>query len=458
MIQKTLNFFTKNIKEENKSINFLKAKTLIVALILATIFISFIVLKNLILRDINGAIIPIAILFTIIVMLIIIRKGKYKLAGKILAYAFTFIMIYSMIANTKNANIPYFLVGQYYIFFVIIIFSAMFGSRATLLINTVAVILSTTYIYFVNKESIPVNVKEISAYGFFLYEIMILFTFGFMLIFSSFITKAIGNLSEKSDKIEDQNRQMKQIAEKIEYSANDLTNASSQLSTISEEISQNANKQASTSEEIATSMEQMVSTINSNTEQAEHAGEISSKSANEIKKSQTVFSQTMNSVSDISEKISIITEIANKTDILSINAAIEAARAGESGKGFAVVAQEIRKLADKTKMSSDEITEMSNRGQIISKIAKKTLDKTIADIINSAELVKNIVEAGKEQQNSIEIINSSIQQLTEITNYNSSSAEEMSASAEQLASQAEQLKEMISFFKIGNVDSKQTNF
>ena len=158
--------------------------------------------------------------------------------------------------------------------------------------------------------------------------------------------------------------------------------------------------------------------------------------------------QTLDSVNKISNKISIISEIADKTDILSINAAIEAARAGDAGKGFAVVAQEIRKLADITQIAAKEIGELSKTNQNISQISSKQLEKVIPEIIRSAELVNDIVVGSKEQQSSIESINNAILQLTESTNENSASAEEMSASAEELSAQAEQLKELISVFKI----------
>ncbi len=261
-------------------------------------------------------------------------------------------------------------------------------------------------------------------------------------------------IGELYSSINEINTNFREIIININDTATAVSDASNQLSSASQDISSRANEQASTTEEVATSMEEILAMINSNSQNAEITGQTSTKSANEMKQSNVIFVQTIKSVSEISKKISIITEIANKTDILSINASIEAARAGEAGEGFSVVAYEIRKLADKTKKASDEIRKLSKKGQKISKIAGKKLKNTIPEIIKSAELVNNIVSAGKEQQSGVENINISVQQLTEITNENSASAEEMSASAEELSAQAEQLKELISVFKVGNLQSE----
>ena len=72
-------------------------------------------------------------------------------------------------------------------------------------------------------------------------------------------------------------------------------------------------------------------------------------------------------------------------------------------------------------------------------------------------MVDNIVTASREQQSGGEAINISIQQLTEITNQNSASAEEMSASAEELSAQAEQLKSLISVFTGAKIDNFKEN-
>ncbi|MBN2890667.1 MAG: HAMP domain-containing protein [Bacteroidales bacterium] len=240
----------------------------------------------------------------------------------------------------------------------------------------------------------------------------------------------------------------KKLVESILNTSEALLNASSQLTSTALQMAQNANEQSATTEEISSSMEEMLATVQSNTQKAEKTGEISSKSAEEIEKNNQTFLEAINSVFEISKKIAVISEIASKTDILSINAAIEAAHAGDTGRGFAVVAQEIRKLADNSRAAAKEIERISLTSQNISKEAGDKLNKIIPEIIKSAQLVENIIVANREQSTSIESINNAILQLVEITNENSAASEEMSASAEELEAQAEQLKETISIFKV----------
>jgi len=261
----------------------------------------------------------------------------------------------------------------------------------------------------------------------------------------------IGKLFVSINKI---NNNFREIVTNIKNTASAVLGASSQLNSTSMELSERANEQAATTEEVGTSMEEILATIQANTKSAENTEHITNKSAFEIKESNKAFLETIKSVTDISKKTDLITEIATQTNILSLNASIEAARAGESGKGFAVVAQEVRKLADRSRHVSNQISELSEKGNDISKVAETKLKGLIPEVIKSAEFVNNIVVASHEQQRSVEHINTSVQQLTEITNRNSASAEEMSSAAEELASQAQRLNELISIFKVGDLESE----
>ncbi len=256
----------------------------------------------------------------------------------------------------------------------------------------------------------------------------------------------IGELYKSINNI---NTNFKEVLTNISESSTAVLNASNQLNSVSLEISERANEQASTTEEVATSMEQMLATIISNTENAKNTSKISTNSAKRMKQSNSIIMETIKSISSISKEILLIKDISLQTNMLSLNASIEAARAGEAGKGFSVVAQEIRKLSDTTKQASIIIDELSYNSQSNSQIATKALQKLVPEIAKSAELVMNIALASQEQQGGVEAINTSIQQLTDITNENSASAEQMSSSAEELTAQAKQLKKLVSVFDIG---------
>ncbi len=221
----------------------------------------------------------------------------------------------------------------------------------------------------------------------------------------------------------------------------EVLSGANQISSASQMLSAGASEQAASTEEVSSSMEQMIANIEQNTENASQTEIIANKAAKEISIGNTSVLQTVKSMQEVAEKISIIEEIAEKTDLLAINAAIEAARAGEHGKGFAVVAMEIRKLAERSQSAAADINSMSRSSVKVSKEAGDKMTDIVPEIEKTSSLVQEIAAASKEQAAGADQVNSALQQLNQTNQTTASNAEE-------LAAQAEILKDAVAFFKV----------
>jgi len=247
---------------------------------------------------------------------------------------------------------------------------------------------------------------------------------------------------------------LREIVSSVKTATDNVTAGSGQLSSTAQELSQGTGEQSSSAEEVSASMEEMSSNIRQNADNAMETEKIAVRAADIAGKSGQSVSETVIAMKKITEKISIIEEIAQQTGLLALNAAIEAARAGEHGKGFAVVSSEIRKLSERSRIAAAEISELSVTSVAVAEKAGEMLSLLVPDIRKTADLVQEIAAASKEQNSGTDQINRAIQQLDQVIQENAAAAEEMSSTAQELSSQAELLQHTMKFFKVGGYGVK----
>ncbi len=252
----------------------------------------------------------------------------------------------------------------------------------------------------------------------------------------------------------DMNQKLTEIVSEVQGATDNVASGSEELSATAQTMAQGATEQASSIEEISASIEQVAANIQQNTENARTTESLATKSAKDAEEGGKAVTQTVESMKEIADKISIIEDIGRQTNLLALNAAIEAARAGEHGKGFAVVASEVRKLAEKSGQAAAEINELSSSSVEVADKAGKMIMNVIPDIQKTADLVQEIAAASIEQNTGVEQINSAVQQLDQVVQQNAAASEEMASTSEELSSQAQMLVQTMTFFTLS--DSKSS--
>jgi len=248
----------------------------------------------------------------------------------------------------------------------------------------------------------------------------------------------------------------------INHASEQVNAGANQVSDSSQALAQGSTEQASSIQELTASIAEIADQTKNNAVNANKARELATDvmgNADKGNQQMTEMQQSMVEINkssvDISKIIKVIDDIAFQTNILALNAAVEAARAGQHGKGFAVVAEEVRTLAARSADAAKETTGLIegsiSKVAVGTKIADETasaLDEIVDGIAKVNDLIGNIAGASNEQATGIAQINMGVEQVAQVVQQNSATAEQSAAASEELSGQSILLKQMIDQFQL----------
>jgi PAS domain S-box-containing protein len=263
----------------------------------------------------------------------------------------------------------------------------------------------------------------------------------------------------------------------------DVSDSAQNSSKVTEMQSEAASGMAAAMEELSVSIDQVSEhakeahqVSQTSSQQATEGGSIIQSTATEMENIATAVNHAAKSIrslegysEQITSIVNTIREIADQTNLLALNAAIEAARAGEQGRGFAVVADEVRKLAERTSVSTKEIGSMIGKIQEGTKQAAQEMEVSVKRVSGGVELarqagnsVSSINEAAQQAAHAVDDITAAIQEqsiaardiaeriekIAQGTEENSMASAQTAASAQQMAALSKQLDELAGRFRI----------
>ncbi len=267
------------------------------------------------------------------------------------------------------------------------------------------------------------------------------------------------DLSEARERqmfIEEKNRVIEDGAEKAREVSREMVKAAEALADKIAQANQGAQQQRGQSEVTAVSMEQMTSTVQEVARSASDLSSISDQSMTKAREGADVVQSLVETIANIEQQatqlgknmddlgnqakgigqiIHVISDIADQTNLLALNAAIEAARAGEAGRGFAVVADEVRKLAEKTMDATNEVDSFI-------RTILTSIESNVGSTRETVDSVHKSSEFARHSGTTLSEIVSMVEETTHQVRSIATAAEEQSATSQEISKATDEVQQI----------------